>query len=152
MLQAYHQLSMEIVRDVVRSCEEEMMSTYDDSGNRPISAVFNAPIPDTGSAGNFNKNERTQSVSEELSKNIIQISLLDSSINTGLTNKKNNKNRERLSAVEAMTQDAIVELVDQIMQNADIDKDGKLSEHDFYQYAVIDTSLLAWFEAIDTVF
>ncbi|XP_065644580.1 uncharacterized protein LOC100212363 [Hydra vulgaris] len=151
MLQAYHQLSMEIVRDVVRSCEEEMMSTYDDSGNRPISAVFNAPIPDTGSSGNFIKNERTQSVSEE-NKTLIQINLFDSSTSQGLTNKKNNKNRERLSAVEAMTQDAIVELVDQIMHDADIDKDGKLSEHDFYQYAVIDTSLLAWFEAIDTVF
>ena len=158
MLRAYHQLSMELVRDVVRSCEEEMMASYDDVGNRPISAVFNAPIPDTV---NINRNSSAQSLSASKHAGGSVSSDLNNTLATGAvaadgmippTPSRKNIHFERFSAVEAMTQDAIVELVDQIMQKADLDKDGRLSESEFYQYATTDNSLLCWFEAIDTVF
>lgn len=144
MLKAYHRLSMELVRDVVRSCEEEMMATYDDSGNRPISAVFNAPIPDSGCMSYHSKVKQNNSSNHTASihpvnnahQNILQVK----------------KNHGRLSVIEAMTQDAISELVEQIMNNADCDKDGKLTENDFFRYTLSDTSLFAWFEAIDTIF
>lgn len=147
MMKAYHQLSMELVRDVVRSCEEEMMASYDDSGNRPISAVFNAPIPETGNnntASSIWSKKMRNSSSEEVDK--------ETTFHSKPRSNKNLRTHDRLSAVEAMTQDAITELVDQIMRNADLDKDGKLSEREFYDYVLTDTSLLAWFEAIDTVF
>lgn len=158
---------MELVRDVVRSCEEEMMANYDDVGNRPISAVFNAPIPEsmnsnsnsslttTGGRNNNSKNASTSSLADNTSAAIASKELTSSSgIQSSSLNSIHRKstNYERFSAVEAMTQDAIVELVDQIMANADLDKDGRLSESEFYQYATTDTSLLCWFEAIDTVF
>jgi len=162
MLRAYHQLSMELVRDVVRSCEEEMMASYDDVGNRPISAVFNAPIPDTVS---INRNSNVQSLSASKHAGSSASSDLNTVLTGGVatatesnitvmppTPSRKNIHFERFSAVEAMTQDAIVELVDQIMQKADLDKDGRLSESEFYQYAITDNSLLCWFEAIDTVF
>jgi len=154
MFQAYHQLSMELVRDVVRSCEEEMMATYDDSGNRPISAVFNAPIPDSSDNNTnnntttlWNKKLRTLSTSNSSSVDDFYVSIQPSTPKLVRSQLDN-----RLPAVEAMTQDAILELVDQIMLNADTDMDGKLSEKEFYNYALLDTSLLAWFEAIDTIF
>ncbi|XP_066922267.1 uncharacterized protein [Clytia hemisphaerica] len=154
MLRAYHQLSMELVRDVVRSCEEEMMASYDDGGNRPISAVFNAPIPDSVS---MNRQSSAQSLSaskhsESLSAEPAALTPYDNSPSSVVLTNRKNTQYERFSAVEAMTQDAIVELVDQIIQKADLDRDGKLSESEFYQYAVTDNSLLCWFEAIDTVF
>ena len=144
---------MELVRDVVRSCEEEMMASYDDGGNRPISAVFNAPIPDSMS---LNRQSSQQSLSaskhneSSTSVDIFNPPSLEAA--SMMTSNRRKTQYERLSAVEAMTQDAILELVDQIMQKADSDKDGKLSESEFYQYAVTDNSLLCWFEAIDTVF
>ena len=165
MLKAYHQLSMELVRDVVRSCEEEMMANYDDVGNRPISAVFNAPIPETvnnplnspTSSANRNNNSKNNS-NTSLVDNSSVVQPQSPSIHTfhrqsSLSNiTRKNRNYERFSAVEAMTQDAIVELVEQIMCQADLDNDGRLSESEFYKYSVTDSSLLCWFEAIDTVF
>ena len=154
MLRAYHQLSMELVRDVVRSCEEEMMASYDDGGNRPISAVFNAPIPDSMSLNRQSSQQSLSTSKHNESSTSVDIFTSSSLLETPsmMTGNRKNTHYERLSAVEAMTQDAILELVDQIMQKADLDKDGKLSESEFYQYAVTDNSLLCWFEAIDTVF
>jgi Ca2+-binding EF-hand superfamily protein len=45
MFKAYFQLSMELVRDVVKAMEEEMMESFEDDNNKPVSAVFTAPIP-----------------------------------------------------------------------------------------------------------
>ncbi|KAI9220459.1 hypothetical protein BC828DRAFT_398151 [Blastocladiella britannica] len=45
MFKAYFHLSMELVRDVVKAMEEEMMEGFDDSTNKPVSAAFTAPIP-----------------------------------------------------------------------------------------------------------
>jgi len=169
MLKAYHRLSMELVRDVVRSCEEEMMATYDDTGNRPISAVFNAPIPDLGNTNNaaarasskVTKGRTPSSSTEERTQQHTTPTLIfPGVINSNSKNVVRNnvfaqhpkKNEERLSVIEAMTQDAIHELVEQVMSSADHDGDGKLSEKEFNQYTLSDTSLFAWFEAIDTVF
>ena len=156
MFQAYHQLSMELVRDVVRSCEEEMMATYDDNGSRPISAVFNAPIPDSTNSNTtslWNKKLRSNSAS---TSSIVDEGNKDPPVaisrSSSLRNRVSIRLENRLPAIEAMTQDAITELVEQIMNNADLNKDKKLSEKEFYDYALIDTSLLAWFEAIDTIF
>ena len=144
------------------------MASYDDGGNRPISAVFNAPIPDSMS---LHRQQSQQSLSTTKQLDSVPVETHTSpshpsstllpettslspatSISGMMTGNRKNTQYERLSAVEAMTQDAILELVDQIMQKADLDKDGKLSESEFYQYAVTDNSLLCWFEAIDTVF
>ncbi|ORZ33782.1 hypothetical protein BCR44DRAFT_1415683 [Catenaria anguillulae PL171] len=45
MFKAYFHLSMELVRDVVKAMEEEMMATFDEDANKPVSAAFTAPIP-----------------------------------------------------------------------------------------------------------
>lgn len=45
MFKAYFHLSMELVRDVVKTMEEGMMENFDDEGSKPVSAAFSAPIP-----------------------------------------------------------------------------------------------------------
>lgn len=57
MFKAYFSLSMELVRDVVRALEEEIMESFDDHADKPISAVFTAPIPQ--SDANQNNEEKT---------------------------------------------------------------------------------------------
>lgn len=54
MFKAYFYLSMELVRDFVKTMEAGMMETFDDEASKPVSASFNAPIvgsgPEPGSA------------------------------------------------------------------------------------------------------
>lgn len=45
MFKAYFHLSMELVRDVVKTMEEGMMESFDDEASKPISAAFSAPVP-----------------------------------------------------------------------------------------------------------
>ena len=46
MFKAYFSLTVELVKDVVRTCEEDMFNShYDDGAGKPVSALFTAPIP-----------------------------------------------------------------------------------------------------------
>ena len=45
MFKAYFHLSMELVRDVVKTMEEGMMESFDDEASKPISSSFAVPIP-----------------------------------------------------------------------------------------------------------
>ncbi|KAL7751770.1 hypothetical protein RI367_002770 [Sorochytrium milnesiophthora] len=47
MFKAYFNLSMELVRDVIKSMEEEMMAQFDETAAKPVSAAFTSPIPIT---------------------------------------------------------------------------------------------------------
>lgn len=162
MLRSYHTLSMELVRDVIKSCEEEMMASFDDSTNRPISTVFNAPIPEqvNSSASNQVQQKSTLHAAPSFSEDTTFDSfVLNNNTRKYTTQVAQTRRRflssatgERWPAVEAMTFDAINELVDTIMTTADQDKDGKLSEREFNEYALVDTNLIAWFESVGTVF
>lgn len=44
MYKAYFRLSMELIRDIVRALEEDMVANFEES-DRPVSASFNCPIP-----------------------------------------------------------------------------------------------------------
>lgn len=136
VLQAHHQISVELVRDVVKSCEEEMMAGYEDTGNRPISAIFNAPIPQSS-----HTTESTTSKS----------SLWRNPEESCFHNDKEPETAPS-SAVEAMTQDALQELMENIFKTADTDKDGRISFAEFKNYILVDPSPMTWFEAIGPVF
>ncbi|KAJ3243029.1 hypothetical protein HDU78_000912 [Chytriomyces hyalinus] len=51
MFKAYFYLSMQLVRDYVKTVEQDMMDTFDDEAAKPVSASFTAPIPSTGNNG-----------------------------------------------------------------------------------------------------
>ena len=137
VLQAHHQISVELVRDVVKSCEEEMMAGYEDTGNRPISAIFNAPIPQSSQANG------TSTVSKSSMWKSHEESYFPDEVEP---------ERGPSSAVEAMTQDALHELMEDIFKTADTDKDGRISFTEFKNYILVDPSPLSWFEAIGPVF
>lgn len=133
MFKAYFEVSLELVRDVVRSCEEEMMASFDDSADKPVSAVFNAPIPsDTGPSTSSSK----------------PAMLLN---NPGSSTSAKGVDG-RWPIMEAMSQDAIDEMVNNVFQCADTDKDGKISFEEFEAWAANDNTILAWFEALGTIF
>ena len=46
MFTAHFLLSMELVRDTVRTMEDEMIANFDDDSDRPVSAAFTAPMPE----------------------------------------------------------------------------------------------------------
>lgn len=52
MYRAYFDLSMEIVRDAVKDIEREIWDEFDDKANKPVSAAFTAPIPETATPSN----------------------------------------------------------------------------------------------------
>lgn len=130
MFKAYFEVSLELVRDVVRACEEEMMATFDDSGDKPVSAVFNAPIPSAAGPS-------TSSAKPSMR----------------YSNPGNKKGQNGTWPVmEAMSQDAINEMVDNVFQCADTNKDGQISFEEFKAWSANDSTLLAWFEALGTIF
>ncbi|KAJ3159074.1 hypothetical protein HDU86_001973 [Geranomyces michiganensis] len=58
MFRAYFHLSMELVRDVVKTMEESMMESFDDEAAKPVSAAFAGPSgPYTGNVANDSSEE-----------------------------------------------------------------------------------------------
>ncbi|KAJ3172897.1 hypothetical protein HDU87_007733 [Geranomyces variabilis] len=58
MFKAYFHLSMELVRDVVKTMEEGMMESFDDEAAKPVSAAFAGPSgPYTGTVANSSSDE-----------------------------------------------------------------------------------------------
>eukprot|EP00127_Corallochytrium_limacisporum_P004594 Clim_evm8s169 gene=Clim_evmTU8s169 len=121
MYKAYFYLSMELVRDVVKALEEEMMVSFDDEDGKPVSAAFTAPIPRESSS---------------------------------FTNVKatGEDDKPMWPVMEAMSQDAIEEMVDNAFKHADVNGDGMIDYEEFKAWAVTDATMVAWFEALGTVF
>jgi len=131
MFKAYFNISLELVRDVVKSCEEEMMASFDDAADKPVSAVFNAPIPNHGAPSSSGKP-------------------LHNYVNPGASSYQGQDGM--WPVMEAMSQDAIDEMVDNVFKHADLDNNGEISFEEFKVWAANDNTLLSWFEALGTVF
>ena len=52
--------------------------------------------------------------------------------------------------MEAMSQDTIAEMVVNVFKCRDFDEDGKITFHEFKE--ILDNTILAWFDALGTVF
>lgn len=131
MFKAYFNVSIELVNDMIKTCEEEMKASFDDTDDKPVSSVFNAPIP-----------SETDSASARDPKSLHQLpSDSGASINACAQ-----------PMMEAMSQDAIEEMVGNIFECADLDKDGKISFEEFKTWALFDDTILAWFEALGPIF
>lgn len=131
MFKAYFNVSLELVRDVVKSCEEEMMASFDDAADKPVSAVFNAPIPNHGTPSSSGKP-------------------LQHYVNPGPSSQQGQDGM--WPVMEAMSQDAIDEMVDNVFKHADLDSNGEITFEEFRVWAANDNTLLSWFEALGTVF
>ncbi|XP_071816284.1 uncharacterized protein [Apostichopus japonicus] len=127
MFKAYFQITIALVKDVVRACEEEMMANFDDTQERPVSSYFSAPIPaETGTQ--FVQNGKVP-----------------------IPGSKGTR-EDMWPVMETMSQDAIEEMVDNVFKAAKVMSDKRISFDQFKEIAIVDSSLTAWFEALGTVF
>ena len=117
---------------------QEMMSTFDDADDaRPVSAAFTAPIPrDPDAAAPPSKSD---------------YALWAGGIVSHLSSLGGGAD-EMWPAMEAMSQDAISQMVDDAFRSADMDRDGKLSFEEFKRWAATDQTIMQWFEALGSVF
>lgn len=166
MFKAYFYLSMELVRDVVRALEEEMMDQFDDEANKPVSASFTAPIPATSTRpeqrvakhiSNSSTSESDPSSSDQnvTMKNVEDNNASDVSDEQELQariRQEQDEEEQYWPAVEVMSQDAIDEMVDKTFQNIDKQGSGMISLEEFRDFVQHDSTLIAWFEALGTVF
>ena len=54
--------------------------------------------------------------------------------------------------MEAMSQNTIDDMVINVFKCGDFDEDGKITFHEFKEWAVLDNTILAWFDALGTIF
>jgi hypothetical protein len=119
MFKAYFYLSMELVRDVVKALEEEMMENFDDQASKPVSAVFTAPIQTNGNNGLPTKAHDDEDETEQY-----------------------------WPVMETMSQDAIDEMVEKTFSGLNIRGDGLISFEEFKAFVERDSTMIAWFEAL----
>ena len=154
MFKAYFYLSMELVRDVVKALEEEMISNFDDDGGKPVSAVFTAPIPRDGDGGSTEKTDNEDSLLPQtlnaLASDLRGRKALRKTPSIGTAAVSSGG--EMWPVMEAMSQDAISEMVDNAFKCADLDNDGVISFEEFKAWASTDSTMIAWFEALGSVF
>ena len=129
MFKAYFDLSIELVRDYIKTCEEEMRASFDGSADKPVSSVLPGPIPhDLGGTSG------------------VDIKTLQQ-LRTGAGGSGGAQ-----PLMEAMSQDAIEEMVANVFKCADLDADGRITFDEFKTWASLDNTILAWFDALGTVF
>ncbi|KAJ3128330.1 hypothetical protein HK098_004739 [Nowakowskiella sp. JEL0407] len=199
MFKAYFYLSMELVRDVVKTMEEGMMESFDDEASRPVSSAFLAPIPTTGPSNHDESNNTNKKGKEKddlacldespvgdylledgerspkrklgpihldpysplhlslqdpsplihllppLRRRSVQMSPLNPIIDSDLE-------EEHWPVMETMSQDAIEEMVERTFNSAGLSDEDGIDFEVFKKVVEIDSNLLAWFEALGSVF
>ncbi len=134
MFRAYFELSMDLVRDVVRGMEQGLMDDFDDQGVKPVSSVFTAAIQ----SGGEEWNKETESV--QSSPGDVRLSPQSSKGSPTL-------NSPTANVMAVMSDEAIEELVEKTFRDKEF-----LTLADFSALVERDHNLLAWFEALGSVF
>lgn len=157
IFKAYFRLSMDLVRDVVRVVEEGIMEHFDEHGTKPVSAAFPAPrmtnMPDFESMKRPYSPERDQDPTSQLSaarETLEQLYRNPRRTSDGeITSPVNN---DLLPMIETMSQEAIEDLVSHLFEYANPLDPSYLTWLDFEKTLKHDMNLLAWLEALGSVF
>lgn len=136
MFKAYFHLSMNLVRDVVKAMEEEMMETFDDDNNKPVSAAFSAPIP---------ASEHHTKIDDDITIDTRRMSWMHAEDPLHLDSPKQ-------PVMEIMSQEAISEMVDKAFIAMQGDDTGYVDFESFKKYVETDCTLISWFETLGSVF
>lgn len=154
MFKAYFHLSMELVRDVVKTMETELVENFDEFDSKPVSSSFNAPITSSGAPGV----DKVDNEGSRILPSPIKIqtfsnpsSPIDLNSSPVLMNGKLAFHSD-FPVMEAMGQTALDEMVSQTFLDASASKKEFLTYSEFYCAAEKDVNLLAWFEALGSVF
>jgi len=168
MYSAYFTLSMLLIRDVVNAMEEEMTINFDEEGDKPVSASFNAPIPrgESGDAGSSNEATKklefsiSQTYSQEEEEEVIEALEAKNQEKKEKAVIKENKEKTgnfrsqngMRSVMEEISRSAIDELVEKTFESANGEKPGLLSYEEFKNFALNDSTIMSWLEALGSVF
>lgn len=140
-------MSIELVRDVIKALEEELVGSqllsllvklwcpnrwcaqifqFNEEGDKPVSSVFTAPMPTTSSTDAVTGQQPTKPQKEERAAVLSTSVLHDSFSGPRMSRDAVNVTQEDLAPLmEAMSQDAIDELVEAAFASADLDQDDK---------------------------
>lgn len=158
MFKAYFHLSMELVRDVVKTMETELVDSFDEFDAKPVSSSFQAPITSSGAPNSDVKAHNDKEESRILPSPGLKIqtfstpfSPIDLNTSPVLINGKLALHSD-FPVMEAMGQTALDEMVCQTFLDASAENNDFLSYAEFYHAAEKDVNLLAWFEALGSVF
>jgi Ca2+-binding EF-hand superfamily protein len=141
MFKAYFHLSMELVRDLVKALEQEMMANFNDEGDKPVSAVFTAPIPNIGGVAAASK-------PDDLDMSDLNISGIPGQYRLAVSHAHS----ELGPSLAALSDEAIEELVQKAFESADLDGDDWLSFEEFKRWAIADGTMIQWFDSLGSVF
>ncbi|KAI9333881.1 hypothetical protein BDR26DRAFT_805685, partial [Obelidium mucronatum] len=187
MFKAYFYLSMQLVRDYVKTVEQDMMDTFDDEAAKPVSASFTAPIPSSGGSADDEDQSHTKirgyegTISGSSRPNTAPSSSADvaavfssagansdsspsftessplvqatqTSSSSSSTSLPRPADEQQLPVIEAMSQDAIEEMVERTFTAADAADPNYITLDEFKRAVELDHSYLQWFEALGSVF
>ena len=163
MFKAYFHLSMELVRDVVKGMEEGMLDTFDEQDSKPISSAFSAPIISSGSPPQSKQQQNPQSqleieieqdlelfVDTEFNQNYASYS--KSMMNSPTLLNAKLSGHQDFQMMEAMSQKALDEMVEQTFIDANAQDKDEMTLEEYTLAVEKDVNLLAWFEALGTIF
>eukprot|EP00041_Stephanoeca_diplocostata_P015782 m.302725 g.302725 ORF g.302725 m.302725 type:complete len:428 (+) comp20151_c1_seq2:195-1478(+) len=155
MFKAYFLLNMELVRDVVGALEREMIANFNDDGDRPVSALFTAPIPGHARAGEDMAEKPVTKPSNGGSRE--STSFWQSW--PGLTDDVDTAGAPAADyggVMDRMSHDAIEELVTKafagVPTSGSTGDDVKMYFPDFRKWANADATVTAWFDSLGSVF
>lgn len=155
MYKAYFHLSMELVRDVVKTMEDGLLENFDEQDAKPTSAAFSAPIVSSGPP----VESQLEQPEEELTENVPTIlakldtlSVPPSAPSSPTMLHGQILYHEDFPVMEAMSQQALDEMVNQTFADAGAQWRDEIDFSGFCIAAEKDPNLLSWFEALGCVF
>ncbi|CAG8495885.1 10396_t:CDS:2 [Acaulospora colombiana] len=122
IFKAYFHISTELVRDVVKAMEEEMLENYDSKPSQSVATAFHAAIPSENYIQYTNQKSQTEEDNDTITW------------------------QEKTPVVECLGQDAIEEIVEKIFTSIDTNSRGYISYDEFKEYVQRDKSVVAWFD------
>ena len=154
MFKAYFHISMELVRDVVKTMEVELLDGFDESDARPISSTFSAPIVSSGAPQDQPAKPQEDSADQGLlvlDTSVQSMSRQPSQNSPTLLNGPLTQHSD-FPVMEAMSQTALEEMVNQTFMDAGAQDGDEMTLEEFIRVAEKDSNILAWFEALGSVF
>jgi Ca2+-binding EF-hand superfamily protein len=153
MYKAYFHLSMELVRDVVKTMEDGLLENFDDQDAKPTSSAFSAPIVSSGPPRDSSPDTQDDN-SEMILGKLDTLSSGQAETTPGSPTLLHGQVlfHEDFPVMEAMSQQALEEMVEQTFADAGAQEGDEIDFPRFCIAAEKDPNLLAWFEALGCVF
>ena len=151
MFRAYFELSMELVREVVKGIEGSVMEGFDDEGVKPVSAAFSHPIGEGGAdyvksgdvdgspvgRGESPVGRETSPVGRETSP----VRQVEQALQSPTLSFRGE------GVMSDLSEEAIEEMVERVFSQGDT-----LSYSQFKQVCERDHNLICWLESLGSVF